>query len=72
LLVPRGASTTGCSMPGRKEAMMQDFALLEEAKGRYADRIRDADAFRRVLRSGKVVKSSPILKTLIIFLISVL
>jgi hypothetical protein len=59
-------------MPGRKEAMMQDFALLEEAKGRYADRIRDADAFRRVLRSGKVVKSSPILKTLIIFLISVL
>jgi hypothetical protein len=58
-------------MPGRKEAMMEDL-ILEEAKGRYTDRLREADAFRRVLRSGKVEKSSPILKTLIIFLISIL
>lgn len=58
-------------MPGRKEAAVQEYLLLEEAKERHASFVREADAFRQVLRSGKVDKSSPILKSLIIFLILV-
>ena len=71
MMVPRGASTAGRTVPGRKEAAMQEYRLLEAAKERHANFVREADAFRQVLRSSKVDKSSPILKSLILFLISV-
>ncbi|HUT19203.1 MAG TPA: hypothetical protein VM366_08585 [Anaerolineae bacterium] len=50
---------------------MQEYLPLEQATERHASFLREADAFRQVLRSSKVDKSSPILKSLIIFLISV-
>jgi hypothetical protein len=49
---------------------MPDYLLPEEVNERYASLLREADAVRRVLRSRQVVKASPLLKTLIIFLVS--
>jgi hypothetical protein len=50
---------------------MQESLLLEEAKERHERLIRDAQTVRRALRATKVSKSLPILKSLIIFVISV-
>jgi hypothetical protein len=49
---------------------VQDYMLAERTKERYERLIRDAETFRQALRSKKV-QSSPILKSLIIFLIAV-
>jgi hypothetical protein len=70
-MVPRGASTAGRTVPGRKEAAMQEYRLLEDTKERHASLLREAQAVRQVLRSSRVDKSSPILKILILFLVSV-
>jgi hypothetical protein len=50
---------------------MYDYLVLEGAKARHEGFLRDAQTFRRALRSRKLDRSSPILKSLIIFLIAV-
>jgi hypothetical protein len=50
---------------------MLDYMLTEGAKERHERMIHDAETFRQALRSKKVQKISPILKSLIIFLIAV-
>jgi len=50
---------------------MQEYRLLEDTKERHASLLREAQAVRQVLRSSRVDKSSPILKILILFLVSV-
>ena len=49
---------------------MLDDMVMEGAKERHEQRIREAESFRRALRSKKVQKTSPILKSLIIFIIA--
>jgi hypothetical protein len=50
---------------------MPDYVLLDNANVRYENLMREAEAFRRALGSAKVEKTSPFLKALVIFLISI-
>ena len=45
--------------------------VAEEAKERHAALIREAEEVRRVLRSKRVSRLSPLWKSLVIFLISI-
>jgi len=51
---------------------MPGYLLLETAQLRHEDLMREAEAVRRVLRSGKLSKTSPLLRALVVFLISIL
>lgn len=51
---------------------MEDYVLWNDlGKERYQDLLREAEQVRRVLRSKKVSKLPPTLKSLVVFLISV-
>ena len=50
---------------------MLDNMIAERAKERHERLIREAESFRRALRSKKVRKTSPLLKTLILLLVAV-
>lgn len=50
---------------------MDDQLMMESARERYGQLVRDAETFRRALRARKLDRSSTLLKSLIIFLIAI-
>ena len=50
---------------------MQESMLNEAARERHGQLLHEAETFRRMLGSRKVKEASPILKSLIVFLIAI-